>query len=265
MACVLLSLPLLRVSPRPDAPSYPPSLLPLTPLHPLLPLAAVADDPGNIYTEGGRLVIELTKEELEDSHNMGYLGGMLQSWNKFCFVGGYIEVCASPPFLSPRRPRAPGDDDADAHPLARSGISSGRHARDGLVACSMDDEQPRYVHLVEHRLALRPLADAAPPPAGRAGYGGSLDGTWPYVYDTCDVGTLANQTDPATGLPEFDPSEGDQYHDDDLSWLSGQRFSRCTCPEETDHPGPQYANGTWKGRCVGVVLFFAEVRASARC
>lgn len=111
----------------------------------------------------------------------------------------------------------------------------------------------------------RPLAHAGPPRAGRAGYGGSLDGTWPYVYDTCDVGTLANQTDPATGLPEFDPSEGDQYHDDDLSWLSGQRFSRCTCPEETDHPGPQYANGTWKGRCVGVVLFFAEVRASARC
>lgn len=29
---------------------------------------------------------------------------------------------------------------------------------------------------------------------GRAGYGGSLDGTWPYTYDSCDVGTLPNQT-----------------------------------------------------------------------
>ena len=29
---------------------------------------------------------------------------------------------------------------------------------------------------------------------GRAGYGGTLDGLWPYSYDTCDVGTLANQT-----------------------------------------------------------------------
>ncbi|GAA5848788.1 hypothetical protein JCM9279_002946 [Rhodotorula babjevae] len=155
-------------------------------------------DPGNIYTEGGRLVIELTKEELEDSHNMGYLGGMLQSWNKFCFVGGYIEVSAS----------LPGDT---------------------------------------HVTGLWPAAWMMSN-IGRAGYGGSLDGTWPYVYDTCDVGTLANQTDPTTGLPEFLPSEGDQYHDDDLSWLSGQRFSRCTCPEETDHPGPQFANGTWKGR-----------------
>lgn len=29
---------------------------------------------------------------------------------------------------------------------------------------------------------------------GRAGYGGSLDGLWPYSYDACDVGTLKNQT-----------------------------------------------------------------------
>lgn len=29
---------------------------------------------------------------------------------------------------------------------------------------------------------------------GRAGYGASLDGTWPYTYDSCDVGTLKNQT-----------------------------------------------------------------------
>jgi hypothetical protein len=35
------------------------------------------------------------------------------------------------------------------------------------------------------------------------GYGGSLDGTWPYSYDECDVGTLPNQTNPLTGLPEI--------------------------------------------------------------
>jgi beta-glucanase (GH16 family) len=29
---------------------------------------------------------------------------------------------------------------------------------------------------------------------GRAGYGASVDGMWPYSYDTCDVGTLPNQT-----------------------------------------------------------------------
>ena len=34
---------------------------------------------------------------------------------------------------------------------------------------------------------------------GRAGYGASLDGMWPYTYDACDVGTVANQT--KNGLP----------------------------------------------------------------
>ncbi|GAA5927478.1 uncharacterized protein JCM15063_005912 [Sporobolomyces koalae] len=91
---------------------------------------------------------------------------------------------------------------------------------------------------------------------GRAGYGGSLDGNWPYVYDTCDVGTLANQTDPATGLPKFTKAEGDQYHDDALSFLSGQRYSACTCSTETDHPGPQSSNGTWKGRGASEIDIF---------
>jgi beta-glucanase (GH16 family) len=29
---------------------------------------------------------------------------------------------------------------------------------------------------------------------GRPGYGATTEGMWPYSYDTCDVGTLANQT-----------------------------------------------------------------------
>lgn len=29
---------------------------------------------------------------------------------------------------------------------------------------------------------------------GRAGYGGTLDGMWPYSYNECDVGTLRNQS-----------------------------------------------------------------------
>ena len=29
---------------------------------------------------------------------------------------------------------------------------------------------------------------------GRAGYGASNDGVWPYSYNECDVGTLPNQT-----------------------------------------------------------------------
>jgi beta-glucanase (GH16 family) len=29
---------------------------------------------------------------------------------------------------------------------------------------------------------------------GRPGYGATTEGMWPYSYDSCDIGTLANQT-----------------------------------------------------------------------
>ncbi|GAA5900699.1 hypothetical protein JCM6882_000943 [Rhodosporidiobolus microsporus] len=170
-------------------------------------------DPGQVYTEDGHLVLELTHETTPNERGFEYLGGMLQSWNQFCYVGGYIEVAIS----------LPGSTTV-------SGLWPAAWMMSNL---------------------------------GRAGHGGSLDGTWPYVYDTCDVGTLPNQTDPTTGLPDLDPSKGDQYANGDLSHLKGQRFSRCTCPEETDHPGPQYKNGTWKGRGASELdIFEATVLAS---
>lgn len=99
---------------------------------------------------------------------------------------------------------------------------------------------------------------------------------------------MPNQTDPHTGLPKFGPEYGDkvssafdtgtlrgyaqadlrhsddtQYHNNDLSWLAGQRFSRCTCPDETDHPGPKHPDGTWKGRgATEIDIFEATVIAS---
>lgn len=33
----------------------------------------------------------------EPTHNLNFRSGMLQSWNKFCFTGGYIEVSMSMP------------------------------------------------------------------------------------------------------------------------------------------------------------------------
>jgi beta-glucanase (GH16 family) len=32
---------------------------------------------------------------------------------------------------------------------------------------------------------------------GRPGFGATTEGTWPYTYDSCDIGTLANQTNVA--------------------------------------------------------------------
>lgn len=81
---------------------------------------------------------------------------------------------------------------------------------------------------------------------GRAGYGGSLDGLWPYTYDSCDEGTLKNQT--LNGLPKLTVEEGSEYHDGALSYLPGQRLSRCTCPDDRHHPGPKHPDGTFVGR-----------------
>lgn len=81
---------------------------------------------------------------------------------------------------------------------------------------------------------------------GRAGYGGTLDGLWPYTYDSCDVGTLPNQT--MNGLPTIATTSGPDAYGNSLSYLPGQRLSRCTCPSDTTHPGPKLDNGTFIGR-----------------
>ncbi|KAF9515024.1 glycoside hydrolase family 16 protein [Hydnum rufescens UP504] len=75
---------------------------------------------------------------------------------------------------------------------------------------------------------------------GRAGYGASLQGMWPYSYDACDYGTLANQSlagQPPTAMTAKGP----------LSFQQGQRLSACTCPGEP-HPGPKRSDGTFVGR-----------------
>jgi beta-glucan synthesis-associated protein KRE6 len=76
---------------------------------------------------------------------------------------------------------------------------------------------------------------------GRAGYGATLDGMWPYSYDSCDVGTLANQTLP-DGTPRANTIGNDPTYDGALSYLPGQRLSACTCPGEI-HPGPIRSDG----------------------
>ncbi|KAJ7085400.1 beta-glucan synthesis-associated [Mycena belliarum] len=96
---------------------------------------------------------------------------------------------------------------------------------------------------------------------GRAGYGASLDGMWPYTYDACDVGTAPNQTH--NGLPEIATTSGDTnpsnpYHGE-LSYLPGQRLSRCTCRGES-HPGPMHADGSYVGRSAPEIdVFEAQI------
>lgn len=67
---------------------------------------------------------------------------------------------------------------------------------------------------------------------GRAGFGATTDGLWPYSYDACDTGTFPSQTD----------KSGNPSSNADLSTQPGQRLSACTCPG-SDHPGPAVTHG----------------------
>lgn len=51
-------------------------------------------DPSQVYTANGSLHVRIDNVPL---NGMQYRSGMLQSWNKFCFTGGYIEVSLSLP------------------------------------------------------------------------------------------------------------------------------------------------------------------------
>ncbi|CAK5262386.1 unnamed protein product [Mycena citricolor] len=92
---------------------------------------------------------------------------------------------------------------------------------------------------------------------GRAGYGATLEGLWPYSYDSCDVGTLPNQTymgGPAAALDSGSPDVNGV-----LSYLPGQRLSRCTCKGES-HPGPIHADGSYVGRSAPEIdMFEAQI------
>ncbi|GAA5948901.1 hypothetical protein JCM21900_003465 [Sporobolomyces salmonicolor] len=148
-------------------------------------------DPDAIVTKDGNLEITMTEEPI---HNLNFRSGMLQSWNKFCFTGGYIEVNLSLP----------------GQPTAQ-GFWPGVWTMGNL---------------------------------GRPGYGATVDGMWPYSYDSCDVGTLPNQTWPNGTSPAAAKNSGSSDYGGELSWLVGQRASACTCPSDKDeHPGPNVNTG----------------------
>ncbi|KAF8200296.1 beta-glucan synthesis-associated protein KRE6 [Pholiota molesta] len=93
---------------------------------------------------------------------------------------------------------------------------------------------------------------------GRAGYGASLDGTWPYSYDSCDVGTLPNQTFPGTTTPLAATINGDPKFGGELSYLPGQKLSACTCKGES-HPGPVRSDGSYVGRAAPEIDVFEAI------
>ncbi|KAE8226995.1 hypothetical protein CF319_g500 [Tilletia indica] len=150
-------------------------------------------------TKDGALKISLTEQPI---NNLNFKSAMLQSWNKLCIQGGYLEVSLT----------LPGDPKVAGYWPAAWMMAN----------------------------------------IGRAGYGATNEGMWPYNYDSCDVGTMPNQTYLAngTGGPLAAEVTGAyvESYGPALSYQPGQKLSRCTCASSTDHPGPKHEDGTWMGR-----------------
>ncbi|KAJ7706348.1 beta-glucan synthesis-associated [Mycena rosella] len=161
-------------------------------------------DPEAVATKNGALEISLTQKA---THDLNYQGGLISTWNKFCFTGGLVVAAVT----------LPGTN--NVHGLWPAVWAMGN--------------------------------------LGRAGYGASLEGMWPYTYDACDVGAAPNQT--VNNLPLAATINGDQGNGGALSYLPGQRLSRCTCPGES-HPGPVHQDGTYVGRSAPEIdIFEAQI------
>lgn len=145
--------------------------------------------PENANTTGGALVLTMTDVP---SHNLNFQSAMLQSWNKLCFQGGYIEFAI---------------------------IQPGSHSTQGYWPGAW----------IFGNLA-------------RPGYLGTTDGMWPYTYQGCDTGILANQTNADGGPVQAVHSTAQYASKGQLSKLPGMRLPSCTCSGE-DHPGPSVKIG----------------------
>ncbi|KAF7291215.1 GH16 domain-containing protein [Mycena indigotica] len=162
-------------------------------------------DPAAVTTRDGAMEINLSVvKDPTSNHGLDYMGGMVSTWNKFCFTGGLI--------------------------LA-------------------DVMMPGTTNVFGLWPALWTMGNL-----GRAGYGATLDGLWPYSYDSCDNGALPNQTTPDGKGP---PAALDDGHGTGtpLSYQPGQRLSRCTCPGES-HPGPMHRDGSYVGRSAPEIDIF---------
>ncbi|KAH9950434.1 beta-glucan synthesis-associated [Amylocystis lapponica] len=157
-------------------------------------------DPSAIVTKDGWLQITMSQKE---NHQLNYTSGMMSSWNKFCFTGGYVETSVILPGAN---------------------------------------------NVVGFWPAVWTMGNL-----GRAGFGASLEGMWPYSYDACDVGTAPNQT--KNGLPLAATENGDAGNGGVLSYLAGQKLSRCSCPGSS-HPGPMHQDGTFVGRSAPEIDMF---------
>ncbi|PPQ86654.1 LOW QUALITY PROTEIN: hypothetical protein CVT25_006838 [Psilocybe cyanescens] len=220
-------------------------------------------------TKGGNLELRMdVTPDRASNHNMLYKSGMLtktrsKPGTNFVSLEAYLLVCSTNLFTEAQTEmknlanvQLPGSSAIRRVFFVVLSDFTHLHVQWFMASCSI-----RYLHTTSS-WSMGNL--------GRAGYGASVEGLWPYSYDTCDVGTLPNQTYPGENRPLAATIEGDPevggvlvsqngllnpiLLSDTLSshTLQGNVYGvltlpACTCPGES-HPGPIRKDGTYVGR-----------------
>ncbi|OJA19336.1 hypothetical protein AZE42_00442 [Rhizopogon vesiculosus] len=181
-------------------------------------------DPEAITTEDGYLVVTLSEKQ---THNLNFEGGLMSTWQ---VLVASISQTISHSYTGTNF----------VSPAATSKL------RSRCLPCVVNPPQD-YGPLSGH---LATLVEPATVQAWK-------EWSWPYTYDACDVGTVANQS--VNGLPVAAAESGYDSSNGVLSYLPGQRLSRCTCTGES-HPGPIHSDGTYVGRAAPEIdIFEAQI------
>ncbi|KAF7337424.1 GH16 domain-containing protein [Mycena sanguinolenta] len=205
-------------------------------------------DPSAVTTKNGALEITLSQiDDISLNHNLSYRSGMISSWNKFCFTGGILVSSVTLPGTTNVLGLWPA-----VWAMGNLGRAGYGASLDGMVCLrslsSCHSSTPCLSRFPATLLVFLPNPPRFPlfPPSSTLTFAHPQP-QWPYSYDTCDVGTLPNQTLPDNSGPQAAFDTGGNNKDAELSFLPGQRLSACTCAGES-HPGPTKSDGSFVGR-----------------
>ncbi|KAF0698905.1 Aste57867_10505 [Aphanomyces stellatus] len=179
----------------------------------------------NVYTKGGKLINKIEDGPVNvtyfnqwldhptfQSTTLHYSSGMLQSWNKFCFQGGFVEVAAKLPGatnkgVDPEHPNPTLNPNAVGVSVTANGQTTRLTPADRIVD---KDYYPTWpgIWLMGN--------------LGRALFSASTNRMWPWTYNECNPDLAPHQiisacnSNPGFGLnpnqgrgaPEIDILEG---------------------------------------------------------
>ncbi|OQS05641.1 beta-glucan synthesis-associated protein [Thraustotheca clavata] len=157
--------------------------------------------PSNAYTKNGTFIIRVDSGEVDISYynvwanepgwqdkKIWYMSAMVQTWNKFCIKGGFVEI-------SMKLPRATNNDSLNPNVIRQ------RWTQQGMVPVKELGPIP------DIRFYLMWLGLWMMGNLGRALFAASTNKMWPWTYNECTDLSRANQR-----ISACDPNPGYGLH-----------------------------------------------------